>query len=190
MGASVTTVCSTLSELAEVVTPALQGKKPPVVGVDGIDGAGKTHLVAKPLAELILAKVVSLDRHLIKKRGGFIPFLRCQSIRAAIEVSDQNVIVEGVCLLAAAARCGFRIDIHVYVKRLEKDGRWADEDLCLGLTPAEKLIEEDLKAREAHASIFGGDTPENPLYAEVAEYHQHYKPVEAADVIFEVVKHA
>jgi hypothetical protein len=97
-----------------------------------MDGIGKTPLAHK-LATLLGATVISLDDHVDKNRGAYVPHIRSQEVTAAIEASSGLVVVvEGVCLRAVAERCWFTINVHIYVRRVSMEtGLWHDEEICL-----------------------------------------------------------
>src|SRR5437773_2657943 len=99
------------------------------IGIDGMNGVGKTPL-ARDLAALLGATVINLDKYVDERRGGFAPFMRCQEVTAALGATGEGVvIVDGVCLRAVAQRCGFAIDVHIYVKHVSKEtGCWHDAD--------------------------------------------------------------
>lgn len=180
----------TINELAQE-TLALHSSGDPIrIGIDGLDGVGKTPFVATPLAKAINASVVSLDDHLVRNKNVYVDALRCEDVRRAAELRVKHVIIEGVCLRAAAARCRFEVDFHVYVKRIEKDGSWDDEELCLGLAGAEAVIARDIEIRKMTAAAFGHNRIDRPLFDELAHYHESYRPVEKADVIYEMVSQA
>lgn len=167
-----------------------------VVGIDGMEGVGKTTL-AKKLEKALRARVVSLDDYVKKKRGAYVPFLKVNEIRGAIHAARSNVIVDGVCLRAAAARCGFIVDVYVYVRRIGKSGLWYDENVALTLEPVDLLKERDRGLRELSDTwAVESRSPLEPAAAdagpglaeELIDYHAQYKPVERANFVFDVVE--
>jgi ABC-type cobalamin/Fe3+-siderophores transport system ATPase subunit len=86
---------ATLDEACDRIKALLPDKPKVVVGFDGMDGVGKSTLADK-LAPLLYATVIHLDTHLEKEPNGFVPFIRCQDVTAAMEAApDRVVIVDG-----------------------------------------------------------------------------------------------
>lgn len=161
------------------------------IGLDGMDGVGKSTL-AREMAKRVGGSVISLDDHLLKKQNGYVLHIRCDELKAAISVSRALVLIEGVCLLAVARRCGFDVDVLVYVRRLSQNsGIWHNEELCMAEKPANELKQKEREFRKAFS------TPETPdvsgadddlgLTGELIDYHARWKPVQRADLVFDVV---
>jgi dephospho-CoA kinase len=93
---------SSLEELLGKLDSLIQEGDKVCIGIDGMDGIGKTPL-ARKLAPLLGAQVISLDDYLDKKQGAYIPHIRCNEVTAAIEAASARVIVEGGM---PACRCG------------------------------------------------------------------------------------
>lgn len=159
------------------------------IGIDGMNGSGKTHLVGK-LAPLLGAKVISLDHYLNKEQGSYVQHIRCEEVRAAVEASASPILIEGTCLRAVADRCGIIVRDHVYVRRLSANSLlWHEEDICLGETPVDELKhkERELRVLAAEWSGHPEDVGDAGLSEELIDYHAHWKPVQHADVIFDVI---
>src|SRR5690242_17309784 len=97
--------------MIEITTPdallaALRGSRR--VGIDGIDGCGKTTL-AKIIAAKLGRKLFSLDDYLEKDKGKFIEFIDYAKLCAEADAAGEYVI-EGVCLLRVLQRAGLGID--------------------------------------------------------------------------------
>jgi hypothetical protein len=131
------------------------------IGIDGMDGIGKTPLAHK-LATLLGAAVISLDDYLDRKRGAYVPHIRCQEVTAAIDASSGLlVVVEGVCLRAVAERCGFTTKVHICVRRVSKEtGLWHDEEICLAETPVDDLKQHERELRRWGAVMSGREDVE------------------------------
>jgi hypothetical protein len=98
------TTCRTPEEVAAIVIELCANSDRWIVGIDGIDGVGKSTL-AKVLGRLLGATVLSLDNHLTEDQGSYIPYLRYDEI-AQLAQTNHQVIVEGICLRAALGRLG------------------------------------------------------------------------------------
>ncbi|MCC6491338.1 MAG: hypothetical protein IT364_27860 [Candidatus Hydrogenedentes bacterium] len=144
------------------------------IGVDGYDGAGKTRL-ARMIANRIGATVVSLDEYVEEGRGGYVPYLRIADIKATMDGETRPVVLEGVCLLAAAERIGIGIDALVYVKRMSTSGMWTDESECSPWEPVEAYIQQMKKNIRFFAE----------LDEEIVRYHATYKPMDRAQYVLE-----
>src|SRR5262245_34233923 len=106
------------------------------IGFDGMDGVGKSTL-AREMAQRLGASLISLDDHLVKKQNLYVPHIRCDELEAAISASHSPILIEGVCLLAVAHRCGFDVDVLIYMRRLSHNsGIWHNKELCLAERPA------------------------------------------------------
>jgi hypothetical protein len=153
------------------------------IGLDGLDGVGKSTL-AREMAKRLEGSVISLDDHLVKKQNGYIAHIRCNDLKAVIAASRSPILIEGVCLLAVANRCGFDVDVLVYVRRLSHNsGIWHEQELCRAEKPADKLKQEEREFRNALSTSEKRDS-----IAELIDYHALWKPVQRADLVFDVVR--
>jgi adenylate kinase family enzyme len=182
-----------LEELHDKVKGLMPNRPKVCIGIDGMDGVGKTRL-AQNLATRLGATVISLDDHVAKKRGMYVPYIRCQEVTAAIEAGSRLVVVEGVCLRAVAECCAFTIDVHIYVKRVSRDtGLWNDAELCLAETPVDDLKQHERELRRWGAVISGREDVERAeketgLRDELVEYHARWRPVQSANVLFTIAE--
>ena len=123
---------------------------------------------------------------------GYTQHVRCEELATAVRSAAGPTVIDGVCLLAVAERCGFRLDTLIYVKRISESGRWDDEEYCLAQRPVEEFVQVQLheQLRQAHARGRGLNSPGpvEPLFVEIAEYNRDYRPVEKADLHFELDK--
>jgi uridine kinase len=182
---------ASLDEACEKVKKLMPDRPRVVIGFDGMNGVGKSTL-ARKLAPLLGATVISLDNHLNKNRGAYVPCIRCQEVTAALRASGKRVvIVDGICLRAVAERCGFAIDVHIYIKQVSKESglcMWHDADLCLAETPVDVLKRNAREIRMAEALMNGEDVEQAEkdigLREELIDYHAQWRPVEKADAIF------
>lgn len=178
------TIFESQGRLAEEVARGIPVGQAVRIGIDGKDGSGKTTL-AQRIAEQIKGEVVSLDEYVEKKKGGYVPYLRVKEIRATLSSKMGPLVVEGVCLLAAADRIGIKIDKLIYVKRVNSSHQWLDEEECGPKEPVEDLIERLEKNPGIFPESEGSETLELPeLVKEIVRYHAEYKPSKRADYIF------
>ncbi len=157
-----------------------------IIGIDGKDGSGKTTL-AHRIAGRIKGKVVSLDEYVEKKKDGYVPYLHVERICTTLSGETGPLVVEGICLLAAAKRIGMKIDKLIYVKRMDHYGQWLDEEECDSKMPVEDLIEKleenlDLDIFEECQGSKAVQLTE--LRKEIVRYHAEYRPSKGADYIF------
>jgi hypothetical protein len=164
------------------------------IGVDGMDGVGKSTL-AHAMAKRLGGSVVSLDNHLDKKQNRYTHHIRCNELKAALSASAPPILIEGVCLLAVAHRCDFNVDVLVYVRRLSRNsGIWHDQELCMGERPVAELknVVRELRhifAEGASATEASDATADEDLglAGELIDYHAQWTPVQRAHLVFDVV---
>lgn len=160
------------------------------VGLDGVDGVGKSTLGAG-LAELLSRRVINLDAHLLhQKQGGFAPYINYLALRNDFQQAG-GFIVEGVCLLDVLSRAGATVDGHVYVKRV-RHGYWADGDECVFPDGVEEAIRKaqadaqiflEFQARREGRAHVPSDQPLE-LTEELMRYHEKFRPHEIAPIVF------
>ena len=177
------------SDLAELISDTA------AIGIDGRDGSGKTPLAEK-LSTLLSVPFLSLDDHLIKNQDRYVCSLKCDEIQQRILAGAPTLLIEGVCLLAAADRCSFKIDKLIYVKRMDRHGFWADADECDPDPDPEKTIDKlttELRLFAEIEPVLNGENCGNPgdkeiglqgLTKEMIRYHATYRPVERATYLF------
>jgi broad-specificity NMP kinase len=153
------------------------------IGVDGIDGCGKTTLAASIAAQLDVP-LISLDDFLDKNRGGYLGHLHYDELKTEVHAKSP-CIVEGVCLLQALDVAGLEIDALVYVKRMQH-GVWADERECVVLENIEAFLKTERELVEKF--LVGEADPTNPALPQLAEelirYHASYRPFEQAAFLY------
>lgn len=162
----------------DAVIDALRDANAQRIGIDGIDGCGKTTL-GKAVAARLRCRLFSLDDYLEKDKGRFVDFL--DFTRLHTEVSPEEAyVIEGVCLLHALQRADLAVDTLVYVKRRHL-GVWTDErELDLN-EPLEGFLESERKltAMVAHEPV-----PDLGLAEEVIRYHYAVRPHNTAQVVY------
>lgn len=178
------TIFESDEKLAEEVARGISVGQAVRIGIDGKDGSGKTTL-AQRIAEQIKGKVVSLDEYVEKNKGGYVPYLRVEEIRATLSSETGPLVVEGVCLLAPAERIGVTIDKLIYVKRMNSYRLWLDEEECDPKEPVEDLIEKLEKNLGIFEESEASETVQlRELVKEIVRYHAEYQPSKQADYIF------
>jgi uridine kinase len=154
-----------------------------VIGIDGMDGAGKSSL-AHDLGARLGAKVVSVDDFWVDRELPYVAHIACQKLEEEM-LSSSVAIVEGVCLRAVAERCGIAIDFHVYVRVLSHPFRfWHDQEVCLSEFPVEELKRQAQGLRD----VVGAG--ELRLEGDLIDYHAENHPVRGADVVFDRIEEA
>jgi hypothetical protein len=161
-----------------------------LIGIDGVDGSGKSPL-AFGLAERIPAKVVSLDRFLNRNRGSYVQHLRRQQLRKAILSHQGTVIVEGVCLRSVLRRLRLRAFRHVYVKAVSQHGFWSHEGECELQEPVEAFLEKEREDLRVMANFLASGNTGNSgppdlcaFRKEVIRYHASISPSRRAHFVF------
>lgn len=181
-----------LDKLVIKILSDLENRKG-IIGIDGIDGIGKTP-IAKLLGEKLQIPTILLDDYLIKNRDSYVDALR-QDLAGKIGELNGAGIVEGVCLLAVAEKFDFQINTHVYLKRTHLE-MWADQDIIgTGADPSEVITqqEDNIFVMESWFAAQGNRYPRSRdeiklsgLRCELIKYHHLFKPHEVADLVYEV----
>lgn len=141
-----------------------------VIGIDGIDGVGKTPL-ARGLQKAIGGTVISLDDFIEKNQGGYVRFLKLSELGHALAGSERPVIVEGVCLLAVLEQMPVQLALLIYVKRIGDHGVWYDKTKYDPEEPVEEIL-----AKYYHGGI-------TQFREEIIRYHAEYRPSQRATII-------
>ena len=96
--------------------------------IDGDDHSGKSPL-ARKVATALGAKVISLDKYLPGDGRPYCDQIDYLSLLNDILSSDQQVIIEGLCVLKVLAKINVRHDYHIFTKRIMFDKCAYDEYL-------------------------------------------------------------
>jgi hypothetical protein len=179
------------TELNEIKS-ILKIEKLSLIGIDGKDGSGKTTL-ASQLANDLGYCHINLDCKLDKNRGNFVENIRYDLLQSELEVSQEPIIIEGVCLLAVLKKLDMRLDKLIYVKLMNVNGKWDDEKECdvqgdvdefvAGLKDEfQNFMKELARVKGKEFDPAEGVIPE--LEEEVIRYHHKYKPHMNADIIY------
>lgn len=161
------------------------------IGVDGVDGAGKSYLADK-LSQELACPTLDVDDYLHQNQGGYVDFIDYPALKAAVS-SMPAFILYGACLREVLENLGVTLDANIYIKRM-RDGLWADEDECVFPEGVDAAIE----ALAGHLAMISGNFDEPSEHAgresdgaaphlahEVMHYHEKYQPHESADLVFE-----
>lgn len=150
------------------------------IGVDGVDGSGKS-TIARKLAESLGVPYINLDDHLTRNNGNYLDSLRYRDI-VQVLAGFQSFVIDGICLLNVLEKLNLKLDCLVYVKRI-RHGYWANESECEVLGDVEDFLTRE---REMVQLLEGTATPPDTLglAEEVIRYHAIYKPHNKADVIY------
>ena len=142
---------------------------------------------------ILRATVISLDDFILPEKDAYVPALNIQSAREKIFSADRPLIVEGVCLLAAAECIDCKLSQFVYVKRMRPGNTWRNKIVDELPNDVEEFIaaeEEELRTfAQIENEIEGGDTLDlkavklSGLAMELIRYHARFRPVENADYI-------
>ena len=164
-----------------------------LIGIDGIDGAGKSQL-GRRLSTALHVPLVSLDDFLEEHRGTYVEHLRMPEIAELIRMP--RAVVEGICLLSVMEKVGLSLTRLIYLKRLGPYGDWRDRDVCDPQEPVEQVIthldEQAKKFSQVAAQLEGEDESESdeagltPLRKEIITYHARYRPHLRADYVLQV----
>lgn len=165
---------------------ALKNVSPVLIGIDGVDGTGKSTL-ANTLGPAIPATVVSLDDFLNKNEGSFVASIRVAELGEAIRRADPTII-EGVCLLEVTQMIGIELSVLVYVKRVGPSG-WYDESTYDTDEPIGQLIERLNAELALMPAGIGGRKEDGPpqleqVRKEIIRYHSHHRPSREADFVY------
>lgn len=156
-----------------------------LVGIDGANGSGKSHL-ARQLAAALDCPLVECDLFI---RNGTLAYpdildLKCLAsvVSAAIDRATP-VIVEGVMLRLILNAIAQPQALHVYVRHSWPMGSHTHRDL---FDPAR--TEQELIAEENFLCRAAGITDEEPILArELIVYHKQHSPHQRANILFEAV---
>jgi hypothetical protein len=187
-----TDICSDIESIGRVVRAAGWRR----IGIDGVDGAGKSYL-AEWLCQELECPNLDVDDYLHKNQGGYIDFIDYPALAAAL-ASMPAFVLSGACLREVLANLGTSLDGNIYIKRV-RDGLWLDEDACVFPDGVDAAIETLGRHNAMMSQYFDephelalsmGNDDEPRFVEEVMRYHDAYSPQEEADLVFERGEHA
>lgn len=167
---------------------------PKIIGVDGINGAGKSCFTGI-LSSCIDYFYISLDDYVQNNMGGFANYINIPLLRHNL-CGHKNIIIEGVCLLDALINADISADMIIYIKRVKgipTKYEWEDaEELEYAGDVEELIAKEDATQMFFDQSAVEFDGKEIPkekseisaLAKEIYRYHARVKPQRIADIIF------
>ncbi|MCF8083763.1 MAG: hypothetical protein K9M96_11755 [Deltaproteobacteria bacterium] len=148
-----------------------------IVSIDGADGVGKSTLAGKIAGELNLPHI-EIDTFVQEQQGGYIDHIDydrlSESIKQAI-ISNQVIILEGICVQQVLKKLGLNSNAKVYVRVINNYGFWMDR---IRFFPLDKSADEMIAERKAKRSPLGH-------VEDIIQYHYAFQPHENTDYIFE-----
>ncbi|MEW6328322.1 MAG: hypothetical protein AB1487_12160 [Thermodesulfobacteriota bacterium] len=184
----------TSSELIRELENRIAYQIATVIGIDGVDGSGKTDL-AKKIGDVLRIPVFSIDDFLNKQRGSYLDHLRYSDLASEIRKVSGAIIIEGVFLLRIAKQINLEISKLVYVKRKSKSGFYYDEDIFNAEEPVDnyiKRLNQELNqipdvSFDINDSSNSEDTGTKGLdlfTEQMIRYHAEFKPARIADYVY------
>ena len=157
-----------------------------LVTLDGFHGSGKSFL-ARSLATELGRTLVEADSFLREGEGRFLGALRLDELGRTVAESVRPVILEGVCILKVTDCLGLAAQVRVYVRQIDREGRWYREKYLDLERGAESIVEEIREQNRALAMFDGGtvDSDTDALLFEVIRYHHEYKPHVVSEYCFD-----
>ena len=158
------------------------GRERFTIGIDGLPGAGKSHL-SRDLAATLSATHLNLDDFLVKYQGSYVEHLDSALLHEQVADGLKQhaiVIVDGVCLLKVVQRAAIKLDAVIFVDLLPAEGKLGHEDVLHA--PREKV----LRARLEMARCLNTEVP--PFWLETFNYIHEYRPHESADILYQRVE--
>lgn len=173
-------------ERIDDIFEAIKTSNPKIVGVDGIDGVGKTFL-AKDIEKLGY-KRISLDDFLKRKSGGYFKFINFELLKKMVRQSSNRLVVEGILLQKILKELSLATNYSVYMTDSvwiydwleEYQGKYCGLTLNEIITNVEREVERLNRVLSPDSKMYKMDGLRKEMY----EYSYEYKPWERADVIF------
>lgn len=181
-----------LSNCAELFS-ILENQNYRIIGIDGMDGAGKSFIANKVATKFDL-RHINLDDYVEKNKGQYAPNIKYDLLRRAIEQSQKPIIIDGVCLLAILNNMSIEPDLLLYVKRMSSYGIWHDGDRCEVPEDIDAFISREKESLRSFAKLEARlegimTNCEEVKYPELSEelirYHYNFKPHDKASIIYE-----
>lgn len=155
-----------------------------IIGIDGIDGAGKTTL-AKELEKIGYLRI-SLDDYLVKKSGEYFKFLDLNKLKKDLK-NKEKLVIEGVLLNKILNTIGVKTNYFIYLTDNiwlndwleEYDGKFLLMSLEDIIKSEEILVNRINKVTNPTAKDYKMDG----LRKEIYEYSYKQKPWLLADII-------
>lgn len=171
-----------------IIIETIKETTPEIVGIDGLDGVGKTTL-AKEIEKLLYRRV-SLDDYLNKKSDGYFSFLDFERLRKDL-LSGGKFVIEGVILQKVINALGIKVNYLIYATDSVWLDNWSDEYEGKYLkTTLEDIISDEEEAVNRLNQVIdpGSKNYEmKGLRREIYEYSFEHRPWLMADIIIKKV---
>lgn len=170
-----------------IIIQEIQTLKPTIVGIDGIDGVGKTS-IAKDIEKLGYIRI-SLDEYLRKKSGGYYEFIEFDKLQSKLlECAGKFIVIEGLLLQKILERVQIKVNYLIYATDSvwiydwseEWQGKYSTMSLEDIIKDTEHITSRVSKALDPSAQPYKMDG----LRREIYEYTFHYKPWGKAQIVF------
>jgi len=168
----------------DIVISNIKNNEYRIIGIDGIDGAGKTTL-AKELEEIGYLRI-SLDDYLVKKSGEYFKFLDLNKLKRDLK-NKEKIVIEGVLLKKILNTIGVKTDYLIYISDdvwlndwlEEYNGKYLSMSLEDIIQSEEILVNRINKITNPNSKEYKMDG----LRKEIYEYSFEQKPWLLADII-------
>lgn len=167
----------------------IMDKRPKFVGVDGIDGVGKTTF-AKRFKKLGY-KSISIDTYLKKKSGGYFEFIDFNKLRKDLEkISTGNFVIEGILLQKVLNKIGLSSDHSIYISDNVWIYDWLEDNqgkyYGLNLNKIIEISENEVNKLNKVLSPNAKPYKMEGFRREIYKYSYEYQPWNKADVVLEI----
>jgi uridine kinase len=175
-----------ITDNTDEVIQKIQKECPRIIGIDGVDGAGKT-TIAKRIGKYSYHRI-SLDNYLRKKKDGYFKFLNIENLKKDINnLKNEPVIIEGVLLLKVLEAANINLNYFIYVDDnawlvgwLEDyGGEYCGKRLDEIIAEEEKMVNRVVQATDPGSKEYKMEG----FRKEIFEYSFEYKPWDKADII-------
>ena len=144
-----------------------------IIGIDGINGTGKTNLAYYLAADLKFG-LISLDCFLVHKLDCYLKALNSGLLmQKLLQLKNKSFIIEGCCLLDVARIFDIQPNIFIYCKEISKLGHNAE--LWHYGNNFDEYANNNYKQ-----SITGFEK-------EIYDYHARMRPWEQAHIIYKLI---
>ena len=138
-----------------------------IIGIDGINGSGKTNLAHYIASELII-DAIHLDHFIVKNLDCYLKALNCGLLMQHLNIAgDKPFIIEGCCLLDVMKVLNIQTNTLIYCKEISQDTK---------IWHYGNNFDEYAMSNSAN-DLSGFDK-------ELLEYHKRTRPWEKAQVIY------